>query len=173
MPWTDAVPPPPFGLLMPPCSASARPARHWIAVASAEHARLGRDHRPAGFMQVCHGRGAPLRRLAAGDCVAYYAPSERFGARDRLQAFVSVGTVAPSAPYQADMGGGFVPWRRDVHYAEACEVPIAGLVDQLDFTRDRRGWGYKLRFGLFEIGADDMRRIAAAMQARLPTADPT
>lgn len=166
------MPSPPFGLLMPSCSPPARAARHWIAVASAEHARLGRDHRPAGFMQVCHGRGAPLRRLAAGDAVAYYAPSERFGAHDRLQAFVSVGTVAAAEPYQADMGGGFLPWRRDVHYADAQEVPIAALMDDLDFTRDRRGWGYKLRFGLFEIGAADMRRIADAMQARLPIADP-
>ena len=37
--------------------------RHWIAVASAEHVRLGRTQ---GFMQVCHGKAAPLRRMRAG-----------------------------------------------------------------------------------------------------------
>lgn len=159
------MPTAPLGLLMPTTIRPRRAIRHWIAVASAEHARLGRDHRPAGFMQVCHGRGAPLQRLAPGDCVAYYAPTERFGGRDRLQAFVSVGTVAEGSPYQADMGSGFVPWRREVHYVEAREAPIAGLLDRLAFTRDSRHWGYKLRFGLFEVGADDMRVIASAMQA--------
>ena len=56
----------------------ARTRRNWIAVASAEHARLGRDFKPVGFMQVGHGKGAPLKRLAAGDRVAYYAPAEVF-----------------------------------------------------------------------------------------------
>ena len=49
--------------------------RNWIAVASAEHARLGRDHRPIGFMQVGHGKHAPLKRIAPGDSVACYAPA--------------------------------------------------------------------------------------------------
>lgn len=35
--------------------------KSWIAVASAEHVRSGRAQ---GFMQVCHGKAAPLRRLA-------------------------------------------------------------------------------------------------------------
>ena len=43
--------------------------RAWIAVASAEHVRLGRAQ---GFMQVCHGKGGPLRRTAPGDTVIYY-----------------------------------------------------------------------------------------------------
>lgn len=166
------MPPAPIGLLMPVASRPPRVARHWVAVASAEHARLGRDHRPAGFMQVCHGRGEPLKRLAPGDCVAYYAPTERFGGSSRLQAFVSVGTVAPGRPYQADMGNGFVPWRRDVHYAEAREVAISGLLDRLAFTRDSRHWGYKLRFGLFEVSPDDMHLIASAMQATLDFPSP-
>lgn len=42
--------------------------QNWIAVASAEHARRGRE---GGFMQVCHGKAAPLRRMGAGDRVAY------------------------------------------------------------------------------------------------------
>ena len=72
----------------------------WIAVASAEHVRIGRAR---GFMQVCHGKAAPLRRLSPGDGVAYYSPTETFGGKDRLQAFTAIGVVAPGAPYQADM----------------------------------------------------------------------
>jgi hypothetical protein len=140
-------------------------AKNWIAVASAEHARLGRGHRPVGFMQVGHGKGAPLKRLHAGDRVAYYAPAESFGGKDKLQSFVSIGVVQPGEPYQADMGGGFVPWRRDVAYVAANETPIVPLLDELEFVEDRRRWGYKFRFGLFEINDADMRLIARAMMA--------
>jgi hypothetical protein len=138
--------------------------RNWIAVASAEHARLGRDHRPTGFMQVGHGKGAPLRRVAPGDRVAYYSPATVFGGEDKLQSFVSIGIVDSGEPYQFDMGG-FVPWRRDVAYAAAQEAPIAPLLGELEFIEDRQRWGYKFRFGLFQICAADMQRIATAMAA--------
>ena len=54
----------------------------WIAVASAEHVEVGRRF---GFMQVCHGKGAPLKRLRAGDRVAYYSPVRAFGGKDFCQ----------------------------------------------------------------------------------------
>jgi EVE domain len=131
----------------------------WIAVASAEHVRIGRAQ---GFMQVCHGKAAPLRRLAPGDRVAYYSPTESFGGKDRLQAFTAIGVVAPGAPYQAEMGGD-----GDVRWSEAIEAPIRPLLGSLSFARDNRSWGYQLRFGLFQIDDEDMRIIAAAMRATL------
>lgn len=151
-------------------------SRNWIAIASAEHARAGRDHSPVGFMQVGHGKGAPLRRIAPGDRVAYYAPATVYGGTDKLQSFVSIGIVQPGAPYTADMGSGFVPWRRDVRYAPARETPIAPLIEAFNFVEDSRRWGAKFRFGLFEISDHDMRLIAGAMQADaaalgLPSAD--
>ena len=142
-------------------------SRHWIAVASAEHALRGRDHAPVGFMQVCHGKCAPLKRLRAGDVVACYAPALTMGGKDRLQRFVSLGVVQAGEPYAVDMGGGFVPHRRDVRYVSAQPAPIAPLLDGLDFVEDRQRWGHKFRFGLFEVSSDDMRRIARAMRADL------
>ncbi|MDB5894762.1 MAG: hypothetical protein JWQ88_2293 [Rhodoferax sp.] len=150
-----------------PQTLSARPVRNWIAVASAEHARRGRDAVPNGFMQVCHGKRGPLQRVSPGDRVAYYAPATTMGGKDRLQSFVSIGVVVPGEPYAFDMGGGFVPYRRDVAYVPACEAAIAPLLPALDFVEDPARWGYKFRFGLFEVGGADMRRIAQAMQAPL------
>jgi hypothetical protein len=143
----------------------ANQRRCWIAVASAEHALRGRDHRPMGFMQLCHGKRAPLLRLRAGDVIVYYAPAQTMGGKDRLQSFVSLGLVQPCAPYAFDMGGGFVPYRRDVQFVRAQPAPIAPLLDTLDFIQDRQRWGYKFRFGLFEVSPDDMARIALAMGA--------
>ena len=48
----------------------------WLAVASAEHVRRGRQ---GGFMQVNHGKAAPLRRIKPGDFVVYYSPSTVIG----------------------------------------------------------------------------------------------
>lgn len=138
-------------------------AKNWIAVASAEHARLGRAHRPLGFMQVGHGKQAPLKRIKPGDRVAYYAPTTTFGQRDELQSFVAIGTVQPGEPYESDMGNGFVPWRRDVAYAASHEAPILPLLDAFEFIDDRSRWGYRFRFGLFSVSDHDMRLIARAM----------
>ena len=138
---------------------------NWIAVASAEHARRGCASLQQGFMQVCHGKCAPLKRVQPGDRVAYYAPTVIMGGKDRLQCFVSIGLVQPGVPYAFDMGGGFVPFRRDVAYVSAQEAPISPLLDRFEFVKDRARWGYKFRFGLFRVSDADMRLIATAMQA--------
>lgn len=138
--------------------------KNWIAVASAEHARLGRAA-SSGYMQVGHGKLAPLKRVSPGDRVAYYSPTVTFGVRDQFQSFVSIGVVQEGEPYAFDMGGGFVPFRRDVAYVPAQEAPIAPLLDQFEFVENRQRWGYKFRFGLFEVSDHDMRLIALAMRA--------
>lgn len=140
---------------------------NWIAVASAEHARRGRDNPSGGFMQVGHGKLAPLKRIAAGDRIAYYSPATVLGGGDKLQSFVSIGIALDGAPYEADMGGGFVPWRRDVRYAAAHEASILPLIDRFDFVEDPKHWGYRFRFGLFEVDEHDIRLIADAMNADL------
>jgi EVE domain len=143
---------------------------NWIAVASAEHATRGRDARGdggRGFMQVCHGKRAPIARVTPGDRVAYYAPTLTMGGKDKLQSFVSIGIVQSADPYAFDMGGGFVPFRKDVKYLKADETPIAPLLDEFEFVEDRQRWGYKFRFGLFKISDHDMLLIATAMHAPL------
>ena len=141
-------------------------SRNWIAVASAEHVRIGRAK---GFMQVCHGKAAPLRRIRPGDHVAYYSPTERFGERLPLQAFTAMGTVLDGEPYQAEMGGGFCPFRRDVLWSDAKEAPIAPLLSRLELSAGKKNWGYQLRFRLFEISDHDFLLISAAMQSSAPS----
>ena len=137
--------------------------KYWIAVASAEHARRGK----AGFMQVNHGKAAPLKRVRPGDGVAYYSPTVAFGGKDKLQAFTLIGRVQPGDIYEGEMGD-WVAHRRDVAWAEADDAPIAPLLDQLKFTAGKTNWGYQLRFGLFEITGHDFQLIAKAMHAVIP-----
>ncbi|WP_338001481.1 EVE domain-containing protein [Aminobacter anthyllidis] len=110
---------------------------NWLAVASAEHVRRGRA---GGFMQVCHGKAGPLRRIGAGDGVVYYSPSTVMGGKDGLKAFAAIGRVREGDPYQLDMGDGFRPFRRDVDWVASHETPIAMLLGQLDFTAGGN-WG--------------------------------
>jgi hypothetical protein len=138
--------------------------RHWLAVAAADHARRGKA---LGIMQVCHGKGGPLRRIRAGDGVVYYSPTLSFGGKDRIQAFTAIGMAENDHTYQVDMGDGFRPFRRDVNYVEANEASILPLLDRLELTRGKRNWGYSFRFGLVEIAKGDFEAIAAAMAAKL------
>ncbi len=140
-------------------------SKNWLAVASAEHVEIGRN---AGFMQVNHGKASPLRRIRPGDRVVYYSPNRTYRpshavrGKDKLQAFTAIGTVKEGTPYQADMGFGFRPYRRDVAWHEAEPTPLAALRDTLAFTQEKN-WGYRLRQGLVEISDADMTLIAAAM----------
>jgi hypothetical protein len=138
----------------------SQPRQNWIAVASAGHVRIGRT---AGFMQVCHGKAGPLRRIHPGDRVAYYSPTAAFRGERKCQAFTSLGVVCDSQPYQPAAQGGFCPYRRDVTWFATHDAPIQPLLDTLEFSAGKRNWGYQLRFGLFAVSDRDMQTIATAM----------
>jgi len=127
---------------------------YWIAVASAEHVRRGRA---AGFMQVSHGKAAPLKRIKPGDRVVYYSPAVTLGGKDRLRAFTAIGIVKDGEPYVFDMGKGFKPYRRDVDWAKAEEAPIHPLLDALSFTAGKPNWATNRASGRFRSA----RRIFA------------
>ena len=135
---------------------------NWIAVACAEHVRRGVV---LGIMQVCHGKAAPLRRIKAGDRVAYYSPAETMRGGDKVQAFTAFGVVRDDAIEQVDMGNGFCPFRRAVDYAAAKPAAIKPLLETPGFALAGKGWGAKLRFGLVAIDEATMDAIAAAMGA--------
>lgn len=135
----------------------------WIGVAAASHVARGRA---GGFMQVCHGKHAPIARIQPGDTIFYYSPTTEMGGGEKLQSFTAAGTVRPGEPYLSDMGDGFTPYRRDVEWLETPAVPIAALLDRLDLTRGKTNWGYGFRFGMVRISDHDCRIIFDAMKAR-------
>lgn len=133
--------------------------KYWLAVACAEHVRRGRA---GGFAQVCHGKGAPLRRMSAGDGIVYYSPSQRMGDRDGFQHFTAIGRVKTGEPYAVEMFPGVRMHRRDIEWFDADEQPIKPLLDWLDFTQPKN-WGYSLRFGLVEIPEVDFEFLQHVM----------
>jgi EVE domain len=139
---------------------------YWIGVAAANHIARGRE---GGFMQLNHGKSAPLKRIKGGDIVAYYSPVAVFGGTEKLRAFTAIGRVKEGEPYQCDMGGGFKPFRRDVEWFTSQYAPIEPMLDALDFTRGKTSWGYQFRFGLFAVSGKDMGMIAKAMSVPAAT----
>jgi hypothetical protein len=136
--------------------------KFWIGVAAANHIARGVA---GGFMQVNHGKEAPLKRLRPRDVIVYYSPVSEFGGKDKLMAFTAIGVVKDRVPYQDDMGGGFMPFRRDVDWRSSQRAAIHPLLDILSFTKGQSSWGYKFRFGLFDVSRDDMELIATAMRS--------
>jgi hypothetical protein len=134
--------------------------KYWIGIASADHVRRGVRE---GFMQVCHGKGGPLRRTAPGDFIAYYSPGRAMGVKDGLQAFTACGRIGDGDAYQVDMGGGFVAFRRSVEWIASGEARIQPMLPLLSFTAGRANWGQPFRYGLFAVIREDFELIARAL----------
>lgn len=134
--------------------------KYWIGVASREHVQRGVKE---GIAQVCHGKGAPLKRMKPGDWIIYYSPVELFGQKEPCRKFTAIGKIKENDPYQFCMSEDFVPWRRDVDFCKAQEVAIEPLIDQLDFIPNKSRWGFPFRRGCFEISQKDFRLIAQKM----------
>ena len=140
-------------------------ARFWVGVASADHVARGVA---GGFCQLNHGKSGPVARMRPGDGLAYYAPRERMGEGDPVQAFVAIGTIAEGEPYQGVMGD-FVATRRDVLWWPAARrAPIRPMLGELSFTRGQPNWGMILRRGSFRITKEDFRLIADAIGTAVP-----
>jgi len=136
--------------------------KYWCGVVSREHIKRGEQ---GGFCQVCHGKKDPLARMSVGDGIVFYSPVLQFQGKDKCQSFTAIGTVVGDDAYQFAMTPTFVPFRRDVQYRKCKDAPIHPLLDKLSFTVGVTNWGYKFRFGHFEITEADFLLIEEAMQA--------
>lgn len=132
----------------------------WIGVVSKEHVLRGKAE---CFAQVCHGKGAPLKRMQANDLLFYYSPSNQFGDKTPYQCFTAMGVIQPRETYQVQMSEDFIPFRRDVQYLNTQDAPIRPLIPQLAFIHDKTRWGSAFRFGIVKIPKEDCMIIAQAM----------
>jgi hypothetical protein len=109
-----------------------------MGVASAEHARGGRD---GGFAQLGHGKHIAVKSLRKGDWIAYYSPREGMGAGETVQAFTTIGRVTSDAPYRAKQAMDFNPYRVDVDYlTNAKPAPVIRPFSVGARSRATRPW---------------------------------
>jgi hypothetical protein len=141
--------------------------RYWIGVVSRDHVNNAVTH---GFVQLNHGKAAPLERMHPGDGFAFYSPRESYPDGEPLQAFTAIGSVRDAPVYEATMPELGKIFRRDVAFLDATPAPIRPLVPRLTFIRSKTHWGAAFRFGLVRVPREDFATIASAM-GRDPAVD--
>ena len=143
-----------------PAAEPRAPRGYWVGVTSVDHVERARA---GGFVQINHGKAAPLERMRVGDGFAFYSPRSAYPDGEVVQAFTAMAVVSGAAIEQADMGGGFLPFRRAVRFLDTHAAPVRPLVDTLSFIRSKTHWGAAFRFGFLRVPEEDFARIAAAM----------
>jgi hypothetical protein len=134
--------------------------KYWIIVASKNHLQRGMA---GGFIQANHDKAAPLKRMHKGDWILFYSPKAEFEKPEKLQCFTAICKLADGDIYQHDMGGGFIPFRRNAKFLPVQDVLILPLITELSFIKDKTHWGAPFRFGTLEIPEMDFRLVAALM----------
>ncbi|MEP6657226.1 MAG: EVE domain-containing protein [Betaproteobacteria bacterium] len=135
---------------------------YWIGVVSRSHVEIGVK---GGFIQLGHGKKAPLQKLRAGDGLVMYSPRTAYPDGEPLQSFTAIGSITSAEIYQVEMSADFKPYRVDVRFSKCKEAPIKPLIDKLSFVKNKTHWGAAFRFGQLKIPAEDFALIAKAMGA--------
>lgn len=127
--------------------------RHWVIVASRDHARRGLG---GGFIMANHGKRGPLARMSPGDRVLIYSPTTTYPDGEPLRAITIVGEVIGDEPEPSEViSGGF---RLAARLREIEPLPLAKIRDHLPVSR--------IRFGFFELDAVDADAIWTAATSR-------
>jgi hypothetical protein len=123
--------------------------RHWLIVASRDHAFRGVE---GGFVMANHGKHAPLARMAPDDTVVIYSPREAYPDGARLRAVTVVGEVTGEGPEPSSaIPGGYL--RRATLRVVDPPLSLAEVREYVPVSR--------LRFGVVEIDASDAEAIRA------------
>jgi hypothetical protein len=137
---------------------------YWIGVVSRSHVQIGVR---GGFMQLNHGKKAPVQRLKAGDYIAVYSPKTAYPDGLPLQAFTAIGRVTSGVVYQVEMAPDFKPFRVDLTFLPCAEAPIRPLIPTLSFIKNKQSWGAAFKFGQLKVPREDFAQVSQAMGVRL------
>jgi hypothetical protein len=133
---------------------------YWIGVVSRSHVEIGVKGR---FVQLNHGKKAPLQKFHANDGLVMYSPRTAYPDGEPLQSFTAISTIVSGEVYQVEMSPDFKPYRVDVRFSRCSEAPIKPLIERLSFIKSKTHWGAAFRFGQLKIPATDFALIAEAM----------
>lgn len=135
-------------------------SRYWIATISKEHAQLAIK---GCFIQVCHGKEAPLKRMKKDDYILIYSSKIKMMENEKYQMFTALGKVSDDRVYPFQMTEKFKPFRRNIEFLKCNEVSILSMIENLEFITDKKHWGYPFRYGFFEINENDFNFITSKM----------
>lgn len=132
-----------------------------MITASRDHVLKGVEE---GFIQANHGKEAPMNKLSKGDGIICYSSKEKYGEKTPCQKFTAIGKVIDDEAYIGSMqGGDFKPHRRDVEFYNCKEADVRPLIEDLDFIKNKKKWGFPFMLGFVEISGKDYELIASRM----------
>jgi hypothetical protein len=134
--------------------------KYWIIVASKDHVENGIKE---GIAQAGHGKASPLKRMRRDDFVIFYSGKKFLGKSDKCQEFTAIGKVKDDEVYQTQMTPDFCPSRRNIVFFESKNISILPLINNLDFIKNKKSWGYPFKFGFLEINQSDFDLISSQM----------
>lgn len=106
--------------------------------------------------------------MKRGDWLLYHSPKIRLDGNEKLQAFTAFGQILDDRAYPFQMSETFIPFRRNVAYAQMVrDCPLA-------IARQHSEWKQYaglLRYGHFEISPDFFNWITNYM-LRQPETNP-
>ena len=137
-----------------------RPVKYFIAVVSKDHAMRGVND---SFMQVCHGKEAPLKRMQPGDWLIVYSSKLKMEEDLKCQCFTAIGRVEEAEVYQVEVTATFKPFRKKIKFFNCKETSILPLINVLECIPDKQHWGYPFRFGFLEINENDFNTISSKL----------
>jgi hypothetical protein len=145
------------------------------------------DHVSSGVLnsiaQACHGKRAPLARLAKGDWIIYYSAKWKYSPesvkltssearQNQARIFSAIGKVQDQQPFKAECqenqssssSKDSEVWRRSVVYIPSITpVPITPLLSSLNFIKNESHWGFYVRGGIVKLNQQDFNTISQAM----------
>lgn len=138
--------------------------KYWINTVSKDHVMIGKEN---GIVQANHGKISPLKRLKVGDKIVFYSPKTSLVNGEPLKAFTAVAKVVDEEIYQVELSDNFNPYRMNAEYEDCNEAKIEPLIENLNFIKNKKSWGYMFRFGLFEIKEEDFNLIYSKMKRKI------
>ncbi len=138
---------------------------YYVICVSIEHAERGIAW---GFIQSSHGKASNIKKLRTGDEILIYSSkytsTPENTEENKLQAFTALGYVRDEELYQGDMGSGFTPFRRNIDFIKGVNmIPIIPILEQLEFIKDVKKWGFPLMYGFLQISENDFSLIRSKM----------
>ena len=137
--------------------------KYFIGVVTKEHVLRGVK---MGIAQIGHGKRSGLARMQKNDWLVYYSPKISLDSKTPLQSFTALGQMVDDEIYQVEESPTFKPFRRKIRYEKVKEAPIAPLIPDLSFIKNKKSWGYVFRFGLVEIPKEDFELIKDSMEIK-------
>ena len=134
---------------------------YWINTISKDHVMIGKE---SEFVQAGHGKKKSLEKLQPGDYTIFYSPKTSLENGKPVRAFTAIAKIKEGDIYRVVIDDNFQPYRRDAEYENCQEIPIKPLIEQLEFITNKKHWGFRFRFGLFEINQHDFELIYQLMK---------